>query len=109
MIDKDVFTRTLSMKPGTTKIYRTTDYARGVKIHVPEHGMTVRVRLRDPKDFIPASFRLHDIGRPGKTRRIAGRLKSTGRWATQSFLFDREDLETSPATQALFKKIVLGR
>jgi len=50
-----------------------------------------RYRQIDPEKFIPGSFRTHDIGRPGHTKRIAGRLKSTGKWATQSMLVSRED------------------
>lgn len=50
-----------------------------------------RYRLIDPKKFIAGSLRTHDIGRKGHTKRIAGRLKSTGRWTTQAILILRDD------------------
>lgn len=50
-----------------------------------------RYRLIDPGKFVPGSLRTHDIGRKGHTKRIAGRLRSTGKWATQAILIARED------------------
>jgi hypothetical protein len=50
-----------------------------------------RYRIRDPGDFIPGSFRTQDIGRKGHTKRIAGRLKRSGKWATQAILIDIND------------------
>jgi hypothetical protein len=51
----------------------------------------VRVRMRDPDKFIRGSIRTHDIGREGFSKRLAGKLKSTGEWATQSWLISREE------------------
>lgn len=45
-----------------------------------------RWRIRDPREFDQRTFRTHDIGRPGYSKRIAGRLNKTGRWATQALL-----------------------
>lgn len=52
----------------------------------------VRVRVRDPKVFKKSTFRTHDIGRKGHSKRIAGIRKKTGKWGTQSFLISRSDL-----------------
>ena len=50
-----------------------------------------RYRIRNPSAFVRGSFRTHDIGRPMHSKRIAGRLKSTGKWSTQSMLITRSD------------------
>lgn len=50
-----------------------------------------RYRIRDPKRFKKSSFRAHDIGRKGHSKRIAGKLKKTGKWATQAILVTRKD------------------
>jgi hypothetical protein len=77
------------------------------KIHATERY--IRVRVRDPKDFIPGSFRTHDIGRKGHSKRIAGRLKSTGEWETQAWLISRKDLEErDPATIKLLEEVIGG-
>ena len=54
-------------------------------------GRYARYRIRSPKRFISSSFRTHDIGRKGHTKRIAGRLKSIGNWATQAMLILKGD------------------
>lgn len=51
----------------------------------------VRFRIRSPRRFKRSSFRTQDIGRKGHSKRIAGRLKSTGKFATQSILVTRKD------------------
>lgn len=57
-------------------------------------GKYLRIRQLDPKLFIKGSFRTHDIGRrKGGTKRIAGRLKKTGKWATQSYIFEVDALK----------------
>ena len=50
-----------------------------------------RYRIKSPAKFKKSSFRAHDIGRPGHSKRIAGRLKKTNRWRTQSVLVTRKD------------------
>ena len=50
-----------------------------------------RHRIRNPDEFIKGSFRTQDIGKKGLSKRIAGRLKKTGRWATQSILISRQE------------------
>jgi hypothetical protein len=50
-----------------------------------------RHRIRNPKLFIESSFRTHDIGRKGYSKRISGRLKKSGKWATQSILISRKE------------------
>jgi hypothetical protein len=50
-----------------------------------------RIRVCDPKKFKAGSFRAHDIGRRGHSKRIAGRLKKSGKWATQAFLVSKTD------------------
>jgi len=59
------------------------------KVHLTKNY--ARYRQIDPEKFVPGSFRTHDIGRTGHTKRIAGRLRSTGKWATQSILIARDD------------------
>lgn len=59
------------------KVHKTTRY--------------VRYRLRNPTSFRPSSFRTHDIGRKGHSKRIAGQLKRGGRWATQAILIAKAD------------------
>lgn len=51
----------------------------------------VRVRVRPPESFIKGSIRTHDIGRKGYSKRLAGRMKKTGKWATQEFLIARNE------------------
>lgn len=53
-----------------------------------------QIRIIDPSEFQPDSFRTHDIGKKGYSKRIAGRLKSTGKWATQSMLISLDESET---------------
>lgn len=50
-----------------------------------------RHRIRSPKQFKKGSFRTHDIGRKGYSKRIAGRLKSNDKWATQSLLVSHKE------------------
>jgi hypothetical protein len=50
--------------------------------------------VRNPSAFVKGSFRTQDIGRKGHSKRIAGRLKSTGRWATQNFLIPKGEVRT---------------
>lgn len=57
----------------------------------------LRVRVRSPSSFKENSFRTHDIGRDGHTKRIAGISKKEGKWKTQSWLIDRKDLKNMDA------------
>jgi len=52
-----------------------------------------RWRIREPSEFIKGSFRTHDIGRKGFSKRIAGKLKKSGKWATQAILISRAEPE----------------
>jgi hypothetical protein len=61
-----------------------------VKVHTPKKGKYIRIRVRNPKKFQRGTFRTHDIGRRGHSKRIAGKLK-TGPWATQAFLVLKSD------------------
>jgi len=54
-----------------------------------------RVRIRDPKRFINGTIRTHDIGRKGHTKRLAGQLKKSGKWATQAILLSKKDFTTT--------------
>lgn len=51
----------------------------------------VRIEMRDPDIFIRGTLRTHDIGRVGFSKRIAGRVRKTGEWETQSFLVSRNE------------------
>lgn len=59
------------------------------KVHLTRQH--ARYRIRSPSKFIKGSFRTHDIGRAGHSKRIAGKLKDTGEWATQSILIAKKD------------------
>ena len=53
-----------------------------------------RIRVRDPQLFVAGTFRTQDIGRDITKKvdysgRIAGILKTTGKYATQSYLVSR--------------------
>jgi hypothetical protein len=50
-----------------------------------------RYRIEDPAKFKEGSFRTHDIGRKGHSKRIAGQLKGTGAWKTQAIIVTRAD------------------
>jgi hypothetical protein len=70
------------------------------------HGKYLRIRVRSPKLFKRGSFRTQDIGRVGHSKRIAGRLKKTGRWATQNFMVSKADVRRhDPKTFKLILKI----
>jgi len=60
-----------------------------LKVHKTERFD--RYRVREPEEFEKSSFRTHDIGRPGFSKRVAGQLKSSGKWQTQSFLVSRKE------------------
>jgi hypothetical protein len=49
------------------------------------------MRIQDPSKFKKGSFRTHDIGRKGYSKRIAGKLKKRGTWATQAILISRKE------------------
>jgi len=51
----------------------------------------LRIGVRDTSDFFESSLRTHDIGKKGFSKRIAGRLKATGKWGTQSFLVSHDE------------------
>ena len=66
----------------------------------------VRVRVKHPRKFHTGSFRTHDFGRKGWSKRIGGLLKKTGEWATQSYLVSKEGLlRKDKRTVALLKDI----
>jgi len=52
----------------------------------------VRIRVRSPRLFRKGTFRTHDIGRKGIDKRIAGILKRSNKWATQSYLISKNAL-----------------
>ena len=71
-----------------------------------------RYRIRHPREFIKRSFRTHDIGKRGYSKRIAGRLKSTRKWATQSLLISHEEpeyMKQKLRAQATIMRTRLGR
>ncbi|MCJ7768019.1 hypothetical protein MUP79_06480 [Candidatus Bathyarchaeota archaeon] len=53
----------------------------------------LRVRVRSPSVFRKGTLRTQDIGRAGHSKRIAGQLKRTGKWATQNFMIRKSDLK----------------
>jgi hypothetical protein len=61
------------------------------KVHLTKNY--ARYRQINPSKFIAGSFRTQELGLRGHTKRIAGRLKKTGKWATQSILLKRNDYD----------------
>lgn len=49
------------------------------------------IRVKPKGEFDPETFRTHDIGRKGHSKRIAGKFKKTGKWGTQKYLISRAD------------------
>lgn len=69
-----------------------------------------RWRVKSPSAFIPGSFRTHDFGRAGYSKRIAGRLRGTGKWATQSILIShREPAHVKAMLRASAKRLIHGK
>lgn len=60
------------------------------KAHLTEHF--ARYRVKSPSSFEPGSFRTQHIGSHG-AERVAGRLKSTGEWATEAILIPKKEYE----------------
>jgi hypothetical protein len=69
-----------------------------------KHSRYLRIRVRKPTDFKPGSFRTQDIGRKGHSKRIAGRLKGSRKYATQAFLVNKKDVGSMP-TRRLIKTV----
>ena len=61
------------------------------KVHLTKNY--ARYRLVNPEKFVRGSLRTHDVGRKGHTKRIAGRLKTSGKWETQAILIARKDYD----------------
>jgi len=77
------------------------------KVTVHSRGKYVRFRVREPTAFKTGTLRTHDVGRKGHSKRIAGRLKTSGKWATQAFLVAKRDFaQPTPAVKRLLVKIV---
>ena len=72
-----------------------------VKVHFAK-GFAVYT-VRSPNTFKPTSIRTQDIGRKGHSLRRAGRLKKTGKWATQAFKIKRSDYEAGLRVQKVGK------
>jgi len=60
---------------GGQKVHRTKKYN--------------RYRIRDPDEFKKSSFRTIDIGRPKRHQLIRGKLKKTGKYATQAVIVEK--------------------
>jgi len=69
-------------------------------------GKYIRIRVRPPTAFKTGSFRTHEIGRAGHSKRIAGISRKTGKWQTQAFLINKKDAKRrNPRTMMLLGKI----
>jgi len=67
----------------------------------------IRYRIRDPRRFIKSSFRTLDIGRKGYHKLIRAKLKTTGKFATQSVLVEKKyanKLSVKKQTRKIIKK-----
>ncbi len=85
-------------------IYRVEKWIKKNPVEVTKRF--VRVRVKHPRLFSPRTFRVHDIGRKGHSKRVAGILRKTGKWATQGYLVSRADLRRlDPRTLALLRQI----
>ncbi len=62
----------------------------GLKVKARLTEKYERITIRDSKKFVEGSFRTVDIGPPGYSKLIRGRLKITGEWATSTYLISRE-------------------
>ncbi len=76
-----------------------TGKGQGKEVEYEINGLKVKARLtekyeritvRDSKNFVEDSFRTVDIGPPGYSKLIRGRIKKTGEWATVTYLISRE-------------------
>ena len=61
-------------------------------------GRQLRIRIKSPSSFFSGSFRTHDVGERGKLMRIAGKLKKTGKWATQSWVLQLNNYKNKEET-----------
>jgi hypothetical protein len=68
-----------------------------VKMPIELTDQYLRIRVRHPNEFIPHTFRTHDFGRDGHSKRIAAMLKKNHAWATQSWLISRMDIQKKDA------------
>jgi hypothetical protein len=80
-----------------------------VKVHEPKRGKYIRIRVRNPKSFVKGSFRTHDIGRKGHSKRIAGILKRGRKWATQAFLVPKGERHLVPKFVKQAKRLARRR
>ena len=62
------------------------------------------IRVKSPKVFKSGSLRTQDIGRKGHSKRVAGKLRTNNRWATQKFMILKEDWG-KPSTKRLMSQI----
>jgi hypothetical protein len=66
----------------------------------------LRVRVRSKRAFKPTMYRIQDVGRKGHTKRLAGVLKKTGKFATATWLFDINDIKKrDPKAIATLRKV----
>ena len=69
------------------------------KVHLTE--AYARFRLAQPGRFKPKSFRIQKLGKG--IERVAGKLKSTGKWQTQSVLIPKPLYEKGMRVKGLPK------
>jgi hypothetical protein len=69
-------------------------------------GHYVRERMRNVAAFRRGSFKTQVVG---KHRRIAGRLRATGRWATQSMLHPLAELHAGRCRRKMCSAVELKR
>jgi hypothetical protein len=50
-----------------------------------------RLRVKNPSEFKPQTFRTQDIGRPGGIMRITAQHKRSGKWMTQAWRISIND------------------
>jgi hypothetical protein len=61
-------------------------------------GSYIRVRVKSLKLFRDGTLRTLDVGAIGHTKQISGKLKKSGCWGVQSWLFHVQDVLSSRYT-----------
>jgi hypothetical protein len=56
-------------------------------------GQQLRIRVNNPKKY--SEILTDDVGESGKLQRIAGRLKNSNKWETQSWRLNLKDYKDS--------------
>lgn len=70
-------------------------------------GNQMRLRVKNPDLFIEDSFRTQNVGIKGRLQRVAGRLKSSGEWETQSWRFNIKDYKSKSSLMKHIREVAM--